>query len=234
MPIFQEIQHPAGSWRNAKTILVCAAFAAASVAWPLSYAGRATVACRSLPETVFTLSASHGEILLAFDRGARHGPLSVTSLPTSMSCSIGRGRFADSRLKSLDPWERDEDERPRSLRDLGLPDREKFITTLWIGGFAQQIGWRGQRGTAPSTRGAVDYEVFLIPLWFLQLLASIPLMLFLLGRRARYRRRMQGRCTECGYDMRATPDHCPECGCCKHGGGKGDTEEKGGGKDCHV
>jgi hypothetical protein len=52
------------------------------------------------------------------------------------------------------------------------------------------------------------------PLWFLMLFTALgPLVA--VGRvtlRFRATRRRNGHCLTCGYDLRATPDRCPECG----------------------
>ena len=54
------------------------------------------------------------------------------------------------------------------------------------------------------------------PYWFIMLLTAIlPAARLAGGRRRRRARRLRmdtGLCQHCGYDCRATPDRCPECG----------------------
>jgi hypothetical protein len=50
-----------------------------------------------------------------------------------------------------------------------------------------------------------------VPHWFLMLL-SLPLPALWLVGFLRSRRHRHGLCTSCGYDLRASPDRCPECG----------------------
>jgi hypothetical protein len=51
-----------------------------------------------------------------------------------------------------------------------------------------------------------------VPYWFI-LCASLVLPAWWLHRVRRDRRRSNnGRCRRCGYDLRATPQRCPECG----------------------
>ena len=76
---------------------------------------------------------------------------------------------------------------------------------LWVKGsrLAALVGASGK--PASSWRLAV-------PFWFVVCATLVlPLVQF---RRAwrRHRRWVRGHCLECGYDLRATPERCPECG----------------------
>jgi hypothetical protein len=73
-------------------------------------------------------------------------------------------------------------------------------------------GWLGFDLGAGDGTGAIRDKWFTVPHWFLLALAGVvPLRrtaTFVMARR----RRPQLRCVTCGYDLRATPDRCPECG----------------------
>jgi hypothetical protein len=57
-----------------------------------------------------------------------------------------------------------------------------------------------------------QWRAVVIPHWvFATLFAIPPLLRFRAWRRHR-RRAMAGTCAKCGYDPRATPERCPECG----------------------
>src|SRR3954468_22797401 len=63
----------------------------------------------------------------------------------------------------------------------------------------------------PTSRGAATREVF-FPYWSLVLLTAAGPAAWYARRRRRLRSRSLGLCPACGYDLRATPDRCPECG----------------------
>jgi len=70
-------------------------------------------------------------------------------------------------------------------------------------------------GYSDATTGSV-YRVYVIGFWTLEIPFAIPPIAWVLIRlvrweKARSRTRI-GRCPTCNYDLRATPDRCPECG----------------------
>jgi hypothetical protein len=82
----------------------------------------------------------------------------------------------------------------------------------WIFPWYERAGfvWNNEipRGPSPSRR----YVALEVPYWFLIVVSSLPSLGWsALWMRRRYARRGGG-CTHCGYDLRATPELCPECG----------------------
>lgn len=55
-------------------------------------------------------------------------------------------------------------------------------------------------------------QVHLIPYWIIVVASLVlPTAVFLI-RHSKRHRAIAGLCEKCGYDLRATPDRCPECG----------------------
>ena len=88
-------------------------------------------------------------------------------------------------------------------------------------------GWTHRGYPASNSLGGTDYSrrvlgfgsgvqlnggLFVnVPYWSLMLLTALP-ALMVIRSELRRRRFRAGGCPVCGYDLRASPDRCPECG----------------------
>jgi hypothetical protein len=97
-------------------------------------------------------------------------------------------------------------------RDPGYPIRGSFPAGSW-GAMEREWGDHVHRlGPVRVIRrtGAAVPWLLIVPHWFAALsFAALPG--YRLASRLR-RRQPPGLCPSCGYDLRATPDRCPECG----------------------
>jgi hypothetical protein len=76
--------------------------------------------------------------------------------------------------------------------------------------------WFADFGFSRSRTAAVVMHTVTFPYWFAALLTGwVPAargLVALRSRRRRARRSARGLCLACGYDLRASPGRCPECG----------------------
>jgi hypothetical protein len=86
------------------------------------------------------------------------------------------------------------------------------------GWLASRDGWHIRHQPRSYFRGANgmtgwdDKWTAALPMWPLAVLASLLPGWWLIGKIRQMRSPRVGLCPTCGYDVRATPERCPECG----------------------
>jgi hypothetical protein len=98
---------------------------------------------------------------------------------------------------------------------------------LMVSGFHWPDGLKNEQGSgyyrfdpSPSRDGwytslgstTVNLFVVGIPYWSILLVSTPAPAMWMIKRRNLSKRRTAGQCLACGYDLRATPERCPECG----------------------
>jgi hypothetical protein len=86
---------------------------------------------------------------------------------------------------------------------------------IWPGHLYPQVNTRALPPRSDPRWWRDDYRAWVVPHGFLAALTAALPLLWLVRRRPwrrRERRRGKGLCPSCGYDVRATPERCPECG----------------------
>ena len=105
--------------------------------------------------------------------------------------------------------------RPHRLRDTDSFVRMFRFDAATLRGTRRTEWCRFGFTYASVTNRGLDGVLVSLPLWLAAvitgLLPAVRLRVFL-RQRARSRRQKIGSCPRCGYDLRATPDRCPECG----------------------
>ncbi len=72
--------------------------------------------------------------------------------------------------------------------------------------------WGVSNGSLSDSFAVATVDALTLPIWLVAVFFTIVPLLWLRRRRIERRRNRPGFCQNCGYDLRATPKRCPECG----------------------
>jgi len=167
---------------NAATVLSLVLCAATVAAWVRSYQARDIVWWRT-NRRVLQFDTYCGELVASV----------LTRDDNSLIPGVGSSHFA-----------------PVSYAELGHP-QDTFFNRFGFAFLVVEVSANAEIDGYVAQRLACPY-------WFILLLTAILPAARLAGWRRRRRRRARrllmgaGLCQHCGYDCRATPDRCPECG----------------------
>jgi hypothetical protein len=163
---------------------------------------------------------------------ARRGFMCGFGSSTSFRESGGEGQFGQSYWLGSVPgrfmfvYEKDDSMYPNDLPPgtprTSLEHSRKFCHELTpavgIADWADPTTYPTMGGIAymhsliePSSHSRQHYNALIVSHWLVAFLAAAP-TLFLTTRLIFGGRHDPGRCAVCGYDLRATPERCPECG----------------------
>jgi hypothetical protein len=170
---------------SALSLLLCIAIA---VVWVRSYYKQDDINIYRTSHQIY-LSSYRGAIVFELGRQEWHGKLIGATWKVSSS---GAGLAGDAYMANLavSQWQ------------------HTLLTHIELLG----LGFLRFQDQYRPGGSKFDRTMVRVPHWSL-LSVSAPLPLIWLWRRHRQQKRPRlGLCPSCGYDLRATPNHCPECG----------------------
>jgi hypothetical protein len=131
----------------------------------------------------------------------RDGNVDFTS--SRLACNYGEISFEYAKIRNSSPINR------RIAKDGALPQGITFRREKWV--YPPRSHVLGIAITHYPNPGRTIW-VFFLPLWLFTLLGAIPLARRFARLWVARDRSKQLRCAACGYDMRSSPQRCPECG----------------------
>jgi hypothetical protein len=139
-------------------------------------------------------------------------------LQSTFDTDFRPGTFYGRRIAHAEdkPWSYPQIE--PELLATGVLVSQPEVNRQWFSVLGFKASRWSQDGQRTQSANRVRYREgaqIVLPLWFVALLAAILPVIRLRPalRRSRLRRaKATGSCPICGYDLRATPDRCPECG----------------------